>query len=98
MIQSHPKLNSAAAEFCSKNLDSQRKSEMKQLRKKYGIIIDHNNMETKSADISKSGYFDRADDRRRYVGSDNPFEKTHVASTEEPINNDNKGFKMLKKM
>ena len=95
VIQSHPKLNSAAAEFSSKNLDSQRKSEMKQLRKKYGIIID---TECKSADISKSGYIDRADDRRRQVGSDNPFEKTQVASTEEPIHNDNKGFKMLKKM
>ena len=79
-----------------KRLERKRKSEMKQLRKKYGI---NNPGETKSVDISKAaGYTDRADDRRRLVGSDNPFEKTQVASMEEPINDGNKGFKMLKKM
>ena len=36
--------------------------------------------------------------RRQTVGSDNPYEKTQVASTEESIASSNKGFKMLKKM
>lgn len=91
VITSQPRLNNAAEP--SNNLEIKRKTEMNQLRKKYGI-----GTESKSIDISKAGYTDRADDRRRVVGSDNPFEKTQVASTEEPIKNDNKGFKMLKKM
>ena len=97
VISSQPKLNSTAAtNLSAKQLESKRKSEMKQLRKKYGI---NNPGETKSVDISKAaGYTDRADDRRRLVVSDNPFEKTQVASMEEPINDGNKGFKMLKKM
>ena len=95
VISSQPKLNSTAApNLSAKQLESKRKSEMKQLRKKYGI---NNPGETKSVDKA-AGYTDRADDRRRLVGSDNPFEKTQVASVEEPINDGNKGFKMLKKM
>lgn len=31
-------------------------------------------------------------------GSDNPYEKTQMASTDEKISKDNKGFKMLQKM
>ena len=91
VITSQPRLNNASTE--SSNLEVKRKSEMKQLRKKYGI-----NTESKSIDISLAGYYDRANERRRVVGSDNPFEKTQVASTEQPLKNDNKGFKMLKKM
>ena len=43
-------------------------------------------------------YEDRAEDRRRKVGSDNPFEKTEAADTEKSIDPKNKGFKMLQKM
>ena len=92
IIQSQPRLN-GTGEMSAKQLESKRKLEMKQLRKKYGI-----NTDIKSVDISKAGYKDRADDRRRLVGSDNPFEKTQMASMEQPIHDDNKGFKMLKKM
>ena len=43
-------------------------------------------------------YEDRAEDRRRKVGSDNPFEKTESADVEKSIDSKNKGFKMLQTM
>jgi hypothetical protein len=73
-----------------------RKSEMKQIRKKYGI---GNDVSESAATITKkSGYVDRADNRRKTKGSDNPHEKTEVASVTTAIGQQNKGFKMLAKM
>ena len=65
---------------------------MKKLRKKYGIeqgVAVGNLPET---------YTDRASERRKVKGSDNPYEKTEVASVNETIKESNKGFKMLSKM
>ncbi len=93
VISSQPKLNSYES---SKDKELKRKSELKQIRKKYGIGSDH--QAEASADISKNGYTDRAGDRRKTKGSDNPYEKTQAASTEESISKDNKGFKLLQKM
>lgn len=45
-----------------------------------------------------SDYEDRAKKRRKEKGSDNPYEKTEVASTETELKDTNKGFEMLKKM
>ena len=47
---------------------------------------------------SEGSYSDRAGDRRRQVGSDNPYEKTEAAHLEKSIDQKNKGFKMLQKM
>ena len=69
---------------------------MKQLRKKYGIGASGSMDNEISTDMSR--YTDRAEDRRKTVGSDNPFEKTKTASTLQPIEKTNKGFKMLAKM
>ncbi|KAG5872525.1 hypothetical protein JTB14_004398 [Gonioctena quinquepunctata] len=44
------------------------------------------------------GYTDRAQKRRQTVGSQNPHEKTEMASVDECINKENKGFKLLAKM
>ena len=90
IISSAPKL---ASKDSKGSREKSRKSEMKQLRKKYGIGT------SVSADITEmTKYQDRAEDRRKTVGSDNPFEKTQSASTHEPIEKSNKGFKMLSKM
>jgi len=43
-------------------------------------------------------YKDRAEERRKEKGSDNPFEATESASLEVAISDSNKGFKMLAKM
>ncbi|CAG2060316.1 unnamed protein product, partial [Timema podura] len=48
--------------------------------------------------INKPGYEDRAQIRRNTVGSTDHNEKTQVASLEESIQPQNKGFKMLAKM
>ena len=47
---------------------------------------------------TEANYSDRAGDRRRQVGSDNPFEKTESSHLEKSIDSKNKGFKMLQKM
>lgn len=41
---------------------------------------------------------DRAEQRRKDVGSTNPYEKTVVASVDTSIAPENKGFKMLAKL
>ncbi|XP_064211964.1 angiogenic factor with G patch and FHA domains 1 isoform X3 [Tribolium castaneum] len=71
----------------------QHKSELKKLRKKFGVSL-YEESGTKLA----SGYTDRAQKRRETVGSQNPHEKTEVASLDESISAKNKGFKMLEKM
>lgn len=92
IISSAPKLS---AKDSKGNREKSRKSEMKQLRKKYGI---GGGTSTSAADTEPTKYQDRAEDRRKTVGSDNPFEKTQSASTHQPIEKSNKGFKMLSKM
>ncbi|XP_018562165.1 angiogenic factor with G patch and FHA domains 1 isoform X2 [Anoplophora glabripennis] len=68
------------------------KKELKLLRKKCGIVS--YDEDPKLA----SGYTDRAQQRRETVGSQNPHEKTQVASLDESISTENKGFKLLSKM
>lgn len=43
-------------------------------------------------------YNDRAGHRRKVIGSSHSSEKTQVASVDESISNQNKGFKMLSKL
>merc|ERR1719273_2638853 len=70
---------------------------MKQMRRKYGISGQGN--DASIAEISKSGHYkDRADDRRKTKGSDHDSFKTEVASVEQPITSQNKGFKLLSSM
>ena len=85
IISSQPKIQKTESKEMS------RKEQLQQMRKKYGL----KNAEESE---SKAGYFDRAEDRRKTKGSDNPYEKTEMASTKEKISESNKGFKMLKKM
>lgn len=47
---------------------------------------------------SSSSYKDRADTRRKTVGSSHHTEKTVVASVDTSIASDNKGFKLLSKL
>ncbi|RZB41680.1 G-patch and/or FHA domain containing protein, partial [Asbolus verrucosus] len=79
--------------FSKTTKSEQHKKELKKLRKKFGVsAFEEGN--TKLA----SGYTDRAQKRRETVGSQNPHEKTEVASLTESISSQNKGFKMLSKM
>ncbi|XP_017775256.1 PREDICTED: angiogenic factor with G patch and FHA domains 1 isoform X2 [Nicrophorus vespilloides] len=69
------------------------KQQLNKLRKKFGIS------QAEQGKINPgSGYTDRAQVRRDTVGSQNPHEKTKVASLTESIDSENKGFKMLAKM
>ena len=71
-----------------------RKKEQKRIKNKYGIQKSTNCDDTSNSLI----YKDRAKDRRKEVGSDNPFEATQSASLEVALDDSNKGFKMLSKM
>ncbi|CAG7830537.1 unnamed protein product [Allacma fusca] len=71
-----------------------RKKQLKKLRQKYCVEQNATSVQSKLPD----SYTDRALDRRNVKGSDNPFEKTEVASMDAAIKEDNKGFKMLAKM
>ena len=57
------------------NLNEARKTEDKNMRKKYGLRWKGDNTFP-----TNHNYTDRADNRRETVGSDNPYEKTEVAS------------------
>ncbi|CAH1186661.1 unnamed protein product [Phyllotreta striolata] len=77
-----------------KNTRSDRhKKELNNLKQLYGVS-GYYEEDSKLA----SGYTDRAQKRRDTVGSQNPHEKTQVASVDESINKENKGFKLLSKM
>ncbi|XP_025203238.1 angiogenic factor with G patch and FHA domains 1-like, partial [Melanaphis sacchari] len=67
--------------------------ELKSLKEKYGLL----GCEPPDAVLPK-GYKDRADKRRKTVGSQNANEKTEVACVTQPIPTKNKGFKLLENM
>ncbi|KAK4884722.1 hypothetical protein RN001_000993 [Aquatica leii] len=71
----------------------QHKNELRKLRKKFGIGWSDSN----SSHLG-TGYTDRAQVRRDTVGSHNEHEKTQVASVDQSISTENKGFKLLSKM
>ncbi|KAK9729129.1 OCRE domain [Popillia japonica] len=72
-----------------KNADH--KQQLKKLRKKFAV--------NHSVDSGLApGYTDRAQARRETIGSQNEHEKTQVASLEQCITSENKGFKLLAKM
>ncbi|GLH03632.1 Uncharacterized protein GBIM_09505 [Gryllus bimaculatus] len=77
----------------SSSKGEQHRKELKRLRKKFGLQSSDNDSTPVVA-----GYEDRAQLRRKTVGSQNPYEKTETASIEEPIPSQNKGFQLLERM
>ena len=71
-----------------------RKKEQKRIKNKYGISKVTNGDDTRNS----TKYKDRAEGRRKEIGSDNPFEATQSASLDVALDDNNKGFKMLSKM
>ncbi|GLV43490.1 uncharacterized protein CBL_04032 [Carabus blaptoides fortunei] len=71
---------------------TQYKKELRRLKKKFGLETQDNSSE------ASSEYVNRAKERRDQFGSHNDHEKTQVASVDQSIAADNKGFKMLSKM
>ncbi|KAF5274034.1 hypothetical protein FQR65_LT04432 [Abscondita terminalis] len=71
----------------------QHKIELRKLRKKFGI-----GWADGDGSSLGPGYTDRAQVRRETVGSHNEHEKTQVASVNQSIGTENKGFKLLSKM
>ncbi|XP_015171960.1 PREDICTED: angiogenic factor with G patch and FHA domains 1 isoform X2 [Polistes dominula] len=70
------------------------KQELRRLKTKFGIEKDN----AASASQLATGYQDRAQARRKNVGSSNHHAKTEQSSTEKSIAKDNRGFKLLSKM
>ncbi|XP_050431826.1 angiogenic factor with G patch and FHA domains 1 [Adelges cooleyi] len=86
----------AATEEVVKNEIPQKRKhdeELKSLKEKYGLL----GCEPPEAVLPK-GYKDRAEKRRKTVGSQNAHEKTEVACLSQPIPTKNKGFKLLENM
>ncbi|KAG8176199.1 hypothetical protein JTE90_004737 [Oedothorax gibbosus] len=77
--------------------EKERREEKNRLKKKYGLKGDEY-VPGKKSSGSGIKYEDKADIRRKTVGSQNPYEKTEAASMHESISNSNKGFQMLKKL
>ena len=63
----------------SKTKEQLRKQQLRKLRKKYGFEGNSTDLLTKLPE----SYKDRASERRVTKGSDNPYEKTQVASLNE---------------
>ncbi|XP_063615904.1 angiogenic factor with G patch and FHA domains 1-like isoform X2 [Penaeus indicus] len=76
----------------AKTREKARKKELQAMKKKYALTS------STGAPVMSGDYNDRADRRRKEVGSDNPYEKTEVASTEVALRDNNKGFALLQKM
>ncbi|XP_060065534.1 angiogenic factor with G patch and FHA domains 1-like isoform X2 [Ylistrum balloti] len=75
----------------------QQKQQLKKIKKKYGLK-DSAYVDNMSA-INNPAYNDKADERRKTVGSDNPYQPDEApASVHRPISEENKGHKMLKKL
>ncbi|XP_022193482.2 angiogenic factor with G patch and FHA domains 1 isoform X1 [Nilaparvata lugens] len=70
------------------------RTELRRLRKKFGL----ENAGATAVVPKSSSYVDRAEARRKTVGSTDESFKTEAASVHETIKSDNKGFKMLSKM
>lgn len=75
-----------------------RKKAMKAIRKKYGINYANTQPPKDAKDGSAMKYQDRAQLRRKTVGSSHPHAKTEMADTKTSITRKNKGFKMLSQM
>ena len=78
--------------------EAARKKEMREMKKKYGFRGDGGPDGEWVSRGEGTKYQDRAGERRKQKGSDNPYEKTEVADVNKSIKRSNKGFKMLAKM
>ncbi|GIY13674.1 angiogenic factor with G patch and FHA domains 1 [Caerostris darwini] len=79
-----------------KQIEKERRKELRKIKKKYGL----KGMEYCDANVSHvdSKYEDKAEFRRKTVGSENPYEKTEMASMDVHVPQNNKGYQLLKKL
>ncbi|KAK8407803.1 hypothetical protein O3P69_002383 [Scylla paramamosain] len=77
----------------AKSKEKARRKELKAMQKKYKLT--HRDPQSSAP---AAGYTDRTLLRQTEKGSDNPYEKTEVASSEIPLKKTNKGFALLQKM
>ena len=62
--------------------ESSRKKELKSIKKKFGL----ESVGYSDKMVVDEAYSDRAENRRKEIGSDNPYEKTDVASDDMYVN------------
>ncbi|CAG2250089.1 unnamed protein product [Mytilus edulis] len=81
----------------SKDKKKQHREQLKNIKKKYGLT--NSSYTDNAAAINNPAYQDKASERRRTVGSDNPHKlDDKPSSVHRRIDGDNKGHKMLKKL
>ncbi|XP_033634288.1 angiogenic factor with G patch and FHA domains 1-like [Asterias rubens] len=86
-----------ASSSTKQDKEQQRKKELRQLKKKFNLTKD--DFVNKDPSLMNSAYADRAGDRRRTVGSDNPYQPhDEPASVDRAISSTNLGHKLLSKM
>lgn len=83
-------------EVLNENKQVRHRSELRRLRRKFGLEGPGSGVRLTSN--NSANYQDRAEARRKTVGSSDDNEKTEVASVFQSIKSDNKGFKMMSKM
>lgn len=78
----------------AKTLNKERSRKLKEIKKKFGL----ENGGNEALAVPVSGYEDKAEIRRKTVGSNSEYFKTETSSTAQPIAVTNAGYKMLAKM
>lgn len=79
--------------------EKERRRRLRQLKKKFGLQSMNYEQDSSSIKPPSSDYHDRAKERQKTKGSDNPYEKTaEPVSLNVTIPSDNKGYQLLKKM
>lgn len=78
----------------AKSKERARRKELKAMQKKYKLT----QRDPQPSSTPAPGYTDRTLLRQAEKGSDNPYEKTEVATSETPLKETNRGFALLQKM
>lgn len=79
--------------------EKERRHQLRQLKKKFGLQRMNYEQDGLSVNPPGTNYHDRAKERQKTKGSDNPYEKTaEPVSLDVTLPSDNKGYQLLKKM
>ncbi|XP_038079431.1 uncharacterized protein LOC119746525 isoform X2 [Patiria miniata] len=97
-MQQLNQLSAGATSGSKHDKEQQRRKELRHLKKKFNLAKeDYTNQQDPS--LTNPGYADRAGERRRTMGSDNPYQPDdQPASVDKAIGSTNLGHKLLSKM
>ncbi|XP_064608802.1 angiogenic factor with G patch and FHA domains 1-like [Liolophura sinensis] len=96
-LHSHSQSEKDVVILSKEEKEKLRRRQLKDIKRKYGL--DNADYEGNKSALNNPSYSDKAEERRKTKGSDNPYQKSEApASVHKPISAVNKGHKMLEKM